>query len=65
MLRMGARPISDFLPSGAADYGVLPDATTRIDDAPLLDAFSTTIVWVVERVGPGVGFLSIQRRLNG
>ncbi|MEO8187946.1 MAG: trypsin-like peptidase domain-containing protein, partial [Burkholderiaceae bacterium] len=36
----------------------------RVDDAPLLDAYSTTIVSVVERVGPAVGFVSIQRRLN-
>ena len=65
MLRMGARPTSDFLPPGAADYGVLADATARVDDASLLDAYSTTIVSVVERVGPAVGFVSIQRRLNG
>ena len=64
MLRMGARPTSDFLPPGAADYGVPADATARVD-ASLLDAYSTTIVSVVERVGPAVGFDSIQRRLNG
>ena len=65
MLRMGARPTSDFLLPGAADYGVRPDTTARVDDASLLDAYSTTIVSVVERVGPAVGFVSIQRRLNG
>ena len=64
MRPMGARPTSDFLPPGDADYGVLADATAPVDDVPLLDAYSTTIVGVVERVGPAVGFVSIQRRLN-
>ena len=42
-----------------------PTLPRAVDDVPLLDAYSTTIVSVVERVGPAVGFVSIQRRLNG
>jgi S1-C subfamily serine protease len=43
-----------------------PDArdarVTRPGDAPLLDAYSRTIVDVVERVGPAVGLVSVRKR---
>ena len=61
MRRMGARPTADFLTLGAADHGVLTSSSPSADDAPLLDAYSATIVNVVERVGPAVGFVSIRR----
>ncbi len=65
MRRMGARPNLNFLPLGTADHGLLAAAPAGVDDASLLDAYSSTIVSVVERVGPAVGFVSMQRRPNG
>ena len=61
MRRMGARPTADFLTLGAADHGVLANSSPSADDVLLLDAYSSTIVSVVERVGPAVGFVSIRR----
>jgi S1-C subfamily serine protease len=61
---MGARPTSDLLPIGAADCDLLGAAPASGDDSPLLDSYSATIVNVVERVGPAVGFVSMQRRVG-
>jgi S1-C subfamily serine protease len=54
---MGARPL--FVAADEAPAAV-PAASAR-DDAPLLDGYSRTVVDVVERVGPAVGFVQVRR----
>jgi S1-C subfamily serine protease len=54
---MGARPL--FI---AADGDLASPAATALADAQVLDAYSRTIVSVVERVGPAVGFISVRKR---
>lgn len=63
MRRMGARPDFDLLAIGAADHD-RNGAATAAGDARLLDAYSSTIVDVVERVGPSVGYVSTRRRVS-
>lgn len=60
---MGARPEFSLLPVDDAARDMLHGAQPADEDAPLLDAYSSTIVNVVERVGPAVGFVSMQRRV--
>jgi len=53
---MGERP--QFV---AANGGLSAQAAAPAVEAPLLDAYSRTIVDVVERVGPAVGFVSVRK----
>jgi S1-C subfamily serine protease len=59
---MGARPrfLPVDLPAGAPD-GPQAAASTAIGDATLLDAYSRTVVDVVQRVGPAVGFVAVRK----
>src|SRR5512134_3376156 len=63
MRRMGARPDLELtaLAGGEPPPGSAPAAA---GDARLLDAYSATVVDVVERVGPAVGFVSTRRRVG-
>jgi S1-C subfamily serine protease len=54
---MGARPL---LVAANGDFSL--HSTPSTADAPLLDAYSRTIVDVVERVGPAVGFVAVRKR---
>ena len=54
---MGARPL---LVAAASDFSV--HSTPSAVDATLLDAYSRTIVDVVARVGPAVGFVAVRKR---
>lgn len=45
-----------------ADGQLAAPAASPSGDAALLDAYSRTIVGVVERVGPAVGFVSVRKR---
>jgi S1-C subfamily serine protease len=61
---MGARPDLDLVAIGAADHDRNSAAPAAAKDARLLDAYSSTVVAVVERVGPSVGFVSTRRRVT-
>jgi len=54
---MGAR--QSFV---AADGNLASPSVSAQTDAQLLDAYSRTIVSVVERVGPAVGFITVRKR---
>lgn len=58
---MGARPL--FVAAGEA-AAAPPPAPRTADDAALLDAYSRTVVGVVERVGPAVGYVAVKRALR-
>jgi S1-C subfamily serine protease len=48
------------------DRAAMPAGATAVeprDDAGLLDAYSSTVIEVVDRVGPAVGAISVRRRL--
>jgi S1-C subfamily serine protease len=63
MGRMGARPEFDLVALGATEHD-RNAAAPAAPDGRLLDAYSKTIVDVVERVGPAVGYVSTQRRIT-
>ena len=49
--------------TAAGEAAVVPTAAT--DEAPLLDAYSAAIVTAVERVGPSVALVSVQKKAAG
>src|SRR5262245_5125168 len=59
---MGARPrvLPIDLPADAADSPQLAESSAR-RDGELLDAYSRTVVDVVESVGPAVGFVAVRK----
>lgn len=63
MRRMGARPELELTALAGGEPTLAP-AGSAAGDAQLLDAYSATIVDVVERVGPAVGFVSTRRRID-
>lgn len=60
---MGARPAlpPDFALVNNDDATPRAAAATPAADAGLLDAYSRTVVGVVERVGPAVGFVAVRK----
>ncbi len=61
---MGDRPGFDLVALGAPELALAGGDERPDGDGALLDAYSRSIVSVVERVGPAVGLVSVRRRLN-
>jgi S1-C subfamily serine protease len=53
-----------LLLTGADEVALASSASSGADDALALDAYSSTVTRVVERVGPAVGFVAVRKRAH-